>query len=266
MEFRICQYSTLGNPLKIHKFVVFDKKQESTMYIIDNIQKVLKIQGVTQKYLLESLGLAPTAFVDWRRGKSSSYKKYLPQIAELLGVTQECLMEEKLDESKIAKIPKAVYAKTYECEIVNSLRTKESMLSESELNEIANYIGCNIAYLYGMQSDSQAADLGREINSAEMNVKLLAILMSLSASESYRTLQIQISRKIISHIQNWEIPITADIMKTEIGINAKRVDFLCSNKSLDMRSRYDVGLNISDLDRLNEKYGISYTYMFTGKN
>lgn len=230
-------------------------------FILNNIIRVMKEQKLSQKYVLDNLCLSESTFAEWKKGKSKSYLKHLPKIAETLGVTPEYLCEENITGTLSTKICQ----KTYECEIIKSLRIKENVISENELNEIANYIGCNIAYLYGMQSDSQVANLGREINAAEMNVKLLAILMSLSASESYRILQIQISRKIISHIQNWEIPITEDIMKTEIGINPKRVDFLFSDKSPNMRNGYEVGLNISDLDLINEMYGISYTYMFTGK-
>ena len=45
-----------------------------------------------QKTLASVLGLPADTVSAWRRGKSASYTKYLPQIAEALGTTTEYLL------------------------------------------------------------------------------------------------------------------------------------------------------------------------------
>ena len=45
-----------------------------------------------QKLFAESLGLAPNKISLWRTGKSNSFMKYLPQLADVLGTTTEYLL------------------------------------------------------------------------------------------------------------------------------------------------------------------------------
>ena len=62
------------------------------MRILNNIIDELKKQKMKQKDLTDYLGLTKNAFTDWKGGKSESYKKYLPQIAEFLNVSVDYLL------------------------------------------------------------------------------------------------------------------------------------------------------------------------------
>ena len=62
------------------------------MYILTNIIEELKKQQKTQKQLCEHLGLTQNSFTEWKSGRGTSYKKYLPQIAEYLGVSVDHLL------------------------------------------------------------------------------------------------------------------------------------------------------------------------------
>lgn len=62
------------------------------MRILNNIIDELKKQKKKQKDLTDYLGLTKNAFTDWKGGKSESYKKYLPQIAEFLNVSVDYLL------------------------------------------------------------------------------------------------------------------------------------------------------------------------------
>lgn len=62
------------------------------MYILTNIIEELKKQQKTQKQLCEYLGLTQNSFTEWKSGRGTSYKKYLPQIAEYLGVSVDYLL------------------------------------------------------------------------------------------------------------------------------------------------------------------------------
>ena len=62
------------------------------MRILDRITEELKTQKKTQKNLCDFLGLSSNNYTDWKSGKSSSYKKYLPEIAEYLNVSIDYLL------------------------------------------------------------------------------------------------------------------------------------------------------------------------------
>jgi transcriptional regulator with XRE-family HTH domain len=59
---------------------------------LDIIDKELKIQKKTQKALCEYLGLTKGAFTEWKAGRTASYRTYLPQIADFLGVQVDYLL------------------------------------------------------------------------------------------------------------------------------------------------------------------------------
>ena len=73
------------------------KAEKEKTCILDKISTLLKEQHVSQKKLCCNLGLSQQAFTNWKNGNNDSYKKYLPQIAEFLGVSVDYLLgkEEK---------------------------------------------------------------------------------------------------------------------------------------------------------------------------
>ena len=74
------------------------------MRILDNISQLLNNKGLKQKDWTDFLGISKNCFTDWKSGKSSSYNKYLPQIAEFLGVSVDYLIgnEEPTDNEKLS--------------------------------------------------------------------------------------------------------------------------------------------------------------------
>lgn len=62
------------------------------MGIVDRIFELVDIKYNEQQAFAAKLGLDPTIPSRWRKGKSTSYQKYLPQIAEALGTTTEYLL------------------------------------------------------------------------------------------------------------------------------------------------------------------------------
>ena len=65
------------------------------MCILDNISILLKEKHYSQKDLCLNLGINQQAFTNWKNGNNDSYKKYLPQIAEFLGVSVGYLLGEE---------------------------------------------------------------------------------------------------------------------------------------------------------------------------
>lgn len=64
------------------------------MRTFDKIDYLLKCQGIKQVELCNYLGISKNRYTDWKAGRISSYVKYLPKIADFLGVTIDYLADE----------------------------------------------------------------------------------------------------------------------------------------------------------------------------
>ena len=62
------------------------------LFMLNKIILLLREKKRTQKDLCAYLGLNPWTFSEWKAGKSESYKKYLPQIAEFFGCSVDYLL------------------------------------------------------------------------------------------------------------------------------------------------------------------------------
>lgn len=62
------------------------------MDVLNNILELMKKKGISQKELCEKLGINQQAFTNWKNGTHSSYTKYLPQIADILGCSMDFLV------------------------------------------------------------------------------------------------------------------------------------------------------------------------------
>lgn len=62
------------------------------MDVLNRIYKTRKQKGITQKEICKAIGIAESAFDNWKKKKNESYKKYLPEIARILGVTVDYLL------------------------------------------------------------------------------------------------------------------------------------------------------------------------------
>ncbi len=61
------------------------------MNILNNILNYLESSGKSQKDLADQLKISKNCVTEWKSGRSRSYMKYVPQIAEFLGVTVDML-------------------------------------------------------------------------------------------------------------------------------------------------------------------------------
>lgn len=62
------------------------------MDIVDRLFFLVDEKYKEQKEFAQDIGVHPTRISEWRKRKSQSYQKYLPQIAEALGTTMEYLL------------------------------------------------------------------------------------------------------------------------------------------------------------------------------
>lgn len=71
--------------------------------MLNKITSLLKEQKRTQKELCTFLGLNQVAFSEWKSGKSKSYTKYLPQIAEFFGCSVDYLLGKEQKKEAVQK-------------------------------------------------------------------------------------------------------------------------------------------------------------------
>lgn len=58
----------------------------------NRIFELLATRGIEQKAFAEVLGVSENIVSTWRTGRTKSYRKYLPQIAEVLNTSVEYLL------------------------------------------------------------------------------------------------------------------------------------------------------------------------------
>ena len=104
------------------------------MYILTKIQDDMKKGNISQKEITSSLGLSQKAFSDWEAGRTKSYMKYLPQIAAVLGVSVDCLLER--DE----KAPAPEEPEQEQDAIDAEFADRVSRLSESGREALSHYL------------------------------------------------------------------------------------------------------------------------------
>ena len=64
------------------------------MKVLNNIIAELNKQHKKQKELTDYLDLQKNSFTEWKGGRSKSYMKYLPQIADFFGVSVDYLLDD----------------------------------------------------------------------------------------------------------------------------------------------------------------------------
>lgn len=78
------------------------------MDVLNRINKVRKEKKITQKEICQRIGISESAFDNWKKGKNESYKKYLPEIANILGVNVNYLLYGNTKETDAEKYYRAI--------------------------------------------------------------------------------------------------------------------------------------------------------------
>ena len=98
--------------------------------VIDRIIDTLKVRNISQKELIDHLGLANGAFTRWKYNGGKSYMDYIEEISEFLNVSKRYLLYgEHTDFQEVSLLPSEV-------EIYKKLRR----LTESQRTIIFNLI------------------------------------------------------------------------------------------------------------------------------
>ena len=91
------------------------------------------------------------------------------------------------------------------------------------------------------------------------SLNILGILDHCADTESYRIVQVQLSRIVLYHLK--EKGFDRETLRTE-HLDQEKMEYLYTGKEGGKSHNY--GLNFSDIDFLREFTGLSYQVMFTG--
>ena len=74
--------------------------------VVSRILAAMKQNGLDQKTFAAKIGVRPQAITEWKKGVTTSYTKYIPQIVSTLGVSAEFLFPEaKENPAAILSVP-----------------------------------------------------------------------------------------------------------------------------------------------------------------
>lgn len=71
------------------------------MNTLDKIIYGIKKKGLTDSKFIELTGVPSSAVTDWKTGKTKSYFKYIPKIAEVLEVSEDYLLLDEMQPTMI---------------------------------------------------------------------------------------------------------------------------------------------------------------------
>lgn len=80
--------------------------------MFSRITNKMQEKNITQRELTKKLNMTETNFGQWKRGKNESYKKYLPEIARILGVTVDYLLTGENEQTEAERYYKAILQAT----------------------------------------------------------------------------------------------------------------------------------------------------------
>ena len=143
-----------------------------------------------------------------------------------------------------------------------SLRRGSEISLETQL-KIIPYVNCTVQFLNNdryIQYEPEQEYNPENLKATETIFDILGILDHCADTDSYRIVQVQLSRIVLYHLK--EKGYDREALRTE-HIDQKKLDYLCTGKENRDKSQ-NYGLNFSDMDFLREFTGISYQEMFTG--
>lgn len=227
--------------------------------------KLCNERGLKPTPTVRQMGLSPGNMKRWENGAAVN-SETLEKCAAFFGVPVDYFFEgeenyKNADISDNANALTNIYyiMKAHPdiiCSILNG-----SELSGSDLNRIANYMGCKTAYL--------APELGEFENTVNSDTKpseylseneqILDILGRAASNKTYRTMQVQISRIVVSNLEKFGKTLK-DVL--DLHLSEKKT------KDLFDRSKEPTQIapfNCSDIFRIANGFKVSLTYLFTGR-
>lgn len=220
--------------------------------------------NIRPRVLASELGAAPATVTRWKNG-SVPNRDMLESIAKQLGVTVDFLLNDEEYPINMTEKRSTFKKLTALPQRWNSLHSG-SDLSKQQLVDIADFTNSSLYFLNSEKNIEYAPDGEYDIKNLlkiEVLFEILNIMDSCADTEFYRTLQIQLSRIVLYHLERHEKKYDKKKLSECRQLNTAKMNFLYTGvENADITLNF--GLNFSDLSALYEFTNCSYVYMFTG--
>jgi len=233
----------------------------------DQFLKICNEKGVKPTPVLKQIGLSSGNLKKWESGSTVSADT-LEKLAAYFGVPVDYFFQSDDSFFNIVisdnanAISKVYYLMKSHPEIICSI-LNGTTLNSADLYRIANYMGCKVAYLNPEINESAfngTPDTAQASNYLSENEQLLDILGRAASSKSYRCLQVQISRIVVSNLEKLGVTLK-DTLELNLAEKKTRDLFDRSKEPTEIAP-----FNCSDIFRIANGFKASLTYLFTGRN
>lgn len=233
----------------------------------DQFIKLCDERGLKPTPTVKKMGLSPGNMKRWESGAAVN-SETLEKCAAFFGVPIDYFFEgeETYRNAKISDNANAItnvyYIMKAHPDIICSILSG-NRLEYADLYRIANYMGCKVAYLNPeISGNVSEKDVNLEESAVYLseNEQILDILGRAAANKSYRCMQVQISRVVVSNLEKLGKSLN-DV--PELKLSEKKT------RDLFDRSKEPTAIapfNCSDIFRIANGFKVSVTYLFTGRD
>ena len=219
-------------------------------------------QGIKPRALATKLGISAATVTKWVNDGMPNLDM-ITRIAEYFDVPTDYLINN--DDTPI--IPQASKKRSVFKSVSSLSQRWASLRRGSEISlemqlKIIPYVNCTVQFLNNDKYIDYVPETEyntEHLKDTETIFDILGILDHCADTESYRIVQVQLSRIVLYHLK--ENGFDRETLRTE-HLDQLKIDYLCTGK--DSGKTHNYGLNFSDMDFLREFTGLSYQVMFTG--
>ncbi|MCD7740699.1 MAG: helix-turn-helix domain-containing protein [Ruminococcus sp.] len=230
----------------------------------EKCQKLCEYNNQKMRDVAKNLNISSATITKWKNGTTPN-PKYVNEIANYFGVSVDYLLNE--DEISITPKTKRSFFSTL---IALPQRwaslAKGDTVSDNEIFDIKNYVNCSMQFLFNEDIKYKPFHEQVDINCPKDLHTLFLILRILDKcadNETYRIIQVQLSRIVLFHLE--QINITQKDLVDSQRFQSQKLDYLYTGqKNKDKTCNY--GLNFSDISAVVEYFDISgdFQFLFTG--
>lgn len=233
----------------------------------DQFIKLCEELGLKPTPTVKKMGLSPGNMKRWESGAAVN-SETLEKCAAFFGVPIDYFFEgeETYRNAEISDNANAItnvyYIMKAHPDIICSILSG-SRLETTDLYRIANYMGCRVAYLNPEIDETtltEERNVAQAANYLTENEQILDILGRAAANKSYRCMQVQISRIVVSNLEKLGKSLN-DVL--ELKLSEKKT------RDLFDRSKEPTAIapfNCSDIFRIANGFKVGVTYLLTGRD
>lgn len=226
----------------------------------DQLMALCSQRGEKPTPLLKEIGVSPSYLYRWQKG-SPVNSDVLFRLSQHFGVPTDYFFESEPieylppDEDDANNKQNLYYLFRAHGELFCSALNGKDIFP-LEIQIIAKYMGCNETYLCPNYPNIENKE--KKICNTENEI-IIGILSRAAGNDDFRYLQVQIGRIIISNLERVNI-YKKDLI--DLKLNKEKINNIYNREIYPSSC---IPLNFYDCLKISDKYGVSFTYMFTGR-